>query len=173
MATSTDRLAGPELRKWMAEQIAARDIVRLPELADEGVQHFEDDTELLILLGRQSLRAQLYGYGTAIMAETRTTRLPTASGNMSEEALQAAGRQFSAKFQKWREHAGDTYYITLNMTREDLLLAAEERENRGLRDLQVAALWRQMARQMLVGQRVSEVFTAEKIAELHRTLSTS
>lgn len=49
------------------------------------------------------------------------------------------------KWMNWREHTGNGHVRLLDMTRQDLIKAAELRERRAQRDLELAALWRAIA----------------------------
>jgi hypothetical protein len=81
-------------------------------------------------------------------------------------------RRDPRKWAGWLEHASPgKHLLVMDMTREQLLVAAAERRQRGNREHAIARLWVAMADRMEEGQRVREAFGPEDIERLHVQLS--
>lgn len=87
----------------------------------------------------------------------------TVVGNVEDRQWKAS------KWNVWREHAGTRHILLPEMTKADLLLAAQERRTRAETELALACTWEALAGQMDDSQRVRDRFSPGEVdAEISR-----
>lgn len=161
MPTTTTMSSRAQLKEWIAKRIAGEDEVILPDLVQECIVHFSKDSAFIQSLFKEALRELVYTYGMHVIKNSHSL-IPVGEGGISREEITKRSRKHSV-FANWLEHAGDRHVRLLEMTREQLLEAAQERRNRGNHEIRLAVLWETLAQQLEGGQRVSSKFTTEDI----------
>lgn len=172
VGSSTQR-ATRMIAEWVQYYIDAlpeNDSVIMGEIADLALEHFLHDrafirgpiTDLIRMAalraaqdaGRRS-RIHLSASPNAVFAATPVspdgTRVKPAPSN---------------RWWQWLEHVNDRHMRLAEMTREDLLQAAQERTTRGDREMAIADLWQALASKLEGGERVRDRFTPEEIEAL-------
>jgi len=120
-----------ELAAWFRQQLAGAEEVLLPDLARKAVEARRDDLEFLQAWYDDTIYPVAYGIGVQVCAETRVPRIEhdTPSPVAATEGVPR---------RRWLdalEHVGDRYLRLGEMTKADLLRAAEERERPALTEL--------------------------------------
>ncbi len=164
MTEPKEKSANSRVREWVREAIATREDFNIPVLVDECIADLGGDASFVRTLLQENLKPLVY---SVIQMQVGQSRHLVALGDDVVQKGEVAKRatRISA-FASWLEHAGDRHVQLLEMTREDLLIAAAEREQRGQHELGIAKLWRSLANKLEGGQKVSEVFSAEEIEKL-------
>lgn len=157
------------VRQWVREQIEGREEVRIPDLAQDAVQAFRKDTKFLRQLAEESLRAMVYDLAQRTVEQTRGMWI-AGDDIVTKEAIKKRANSHSV-FRDWLEHVGDKHVRLLDMTREDLFVAADEREKRGQHEIELAALWRTLAQRLEGGETVGSKYTVDEIESMRRGIS--
>lgn len=157
--------ARQQVYAWVRGELDGQTTVRLPELTDRMVAHFSTDAEFVSAWLSETLRPIAYDAVQRVIAGTRAYVIIADEAVPHEEAVRA----IKAKRPRWQaflEHAGDRHVRLFEMTRQDLLLAADEREKRGAAEMRLAALWRYLAEQLNDSETVGQHFTEAQIADI-------
>lgn len=171
MTTDGYTKATTQIDRWVKARLKdhnAEDEIRLPDIATEAVEHFLEDRAFLTGPIGDLIRASAYDAAAAFVKRTRGLVIFEDAVISTTEAKQRAKR---SPFFSWLEHAGDRHLHFLDMTREDLELAATERETRAETDLEVARLERALAERLEGGQRVRDRFSVEEIEAIRASLA--
>jgi len=155
-----------ELAAWFRQQLAGVEEVVLPDLARKAVAARRDDLEFLQAWYDDTIYAVAYGIGVQVCAETRVPRVEHDTPSQPAATEGAPRRRWLDAF----EHVGDRYLRLGEMTKADLLRAAEERERPALTELHRVGLMRRLGEKLRGEQRVGEVFTEEQIDRWARLL---
>lgn len=164
---TTEISSRSKVRQWVRESIEGREEVRIPDLVNEAVKVFNKDRKFLTALANETLRDMVYELARTAVGNSRLITLGDEAVNL--EGVKRRARTHSV-FASWLEHAGDHHVRLLDMTREDLLVAADEREKRGQHEVRLAALWRTIANGLEGGQTVGSKYTAEEIEDMQAGL---
>ena len=158
--------ARSKLRQWIRQVTENRDNLRLPDIVTEAVSEFRGDAEFVQRFYEESFTAMVYEVAQEYMAGNRAQYIQQVTRSIQE------GKQpRSGVFANWMEHAGDRHISLMEMTRRDLYLAAEERQQRGDHELSLATLWRQMAGRLTSpNMKVKTKFKEEEIQRLFEGL---
>lgn len=161
--------AKSQLRQWVREQLELQDEIVLPDLSREAARVFGKDPEFVHQLMEDTLPELIYEIVSRVLRETRDDRILLGDTITTREGVDVRARRHSV-FLNWYEHIERGHVKLMEMTREDLLEAAKEREERGQHELGIARLWRTIAEQLEGGQKVSTRFTSEEIERLQEGL---
>jgi hypothetical protein len=173
-ATSARGMLREWIRLWLREHQGGG--ASLPGLREEAIAHFSLNSRFMDALLRESVGQVFYAEVQGEVAKTRAHGL-IIHGDELVRRDEIARRAFLArrdprKWAGWLEHASPgKHLLVMDMTREQLLVAAAERRQRGNREHAIARLWVAMADRMEEGQRVREAFGPEDIERLHVQLS--
>jgi hypothetical protein len=152
------------VRQWFRDATSdPAEEVKLGDIADEAVDHFLADQKFLHGPIADLIRMAAYDAAQRIVANTRNL---VALGDTVVSREQAARRAKASAFWTWMEHVGNRHIRLPEMTREDLLTAAQERRLRGQREMGLADLWESIADKLEGGQRVHERFSQEELDSL-------
>lgn len=157
------------LSEWVRAELGTADEVQIPALTERAMQHFIKDKGFVAALFRENVRSLIYEVVQTVVSNSRGELVQLGDEVVDSQEFKARARRRST-FESWLEHVGDRHVRVLDMTREDLLVAAKERTDRGNHELELARLWRAMARKLEGGQQVREVFTAAEIESLRASL---
>jgi len=161
------------IRRWVRDELtavlaAARD-VQLPEVADSARDHFLADAAFLAGPIGDLIRAVAYEEAGAYCQETRSglVRFGEKAVPRGTARDEAATRLRRNPFQTWLEHAGDRTVRLMDMTREQLTVAAAERTSRGTTELVIAATWGELVKKLAPGEQVKQRFTVEEVRAIY------
>lgn len=158
-----DISARAQIKRWVREEIQGRDEVRISELVVDAMNLF-NSPEFQHQLFVEALREMVYNLASDVIKETRGL-IPTIGGATSKQAIRRKASQHII-FSQWMEHVGDRHIRLLEMTREDLVVAAAERRQRGEYELGLATLWEQLAEDLEPGQKVSTKWSVDDIQRI-------
>jgi hypothetical protein len=159
------------VRHWIRDRIQDETSFSLVEITDEAFAAFMDDDQFLRAYAREMLRTSLYELVQQVVGSTRS--LIDFSGNvLSEEEFLRRQKHFASRFLNWMEHTGEQHVRVMDMTRIDLLRAAEERRRRGLAEIRLATFWEKLASGLDGAQTVRERFTIHEIEDLFERTQT-
>lgn len=161
--------ARAKIRDVVRLRIQGADEISLPTITDSVVTLLMQDSDFVSEFMQTTLRSEVYSQVAAVVAATRDLSV-VGDTAMTEGAVKKKATEFASRFLGWYEHAGDRHVQVMEMTREDLLVAASERRKRGDREFRLANLWSQLADSLEGGQKVSERFTAEQVEALYRNI---
>ena len=167
VATPTSRV-----RDWIYQEIDGMDTVKLPELANAAVAHFSQDPTFVHAFLETHLRPIIYDLAQKAMAATRGRENVIMAGEtlLTRDGISKDAKKLQSKWERWLEHVGDRHVRLTEMTKSDLLKAAEERRKRANTDIRIAALWEALAERMEGDQKVGELFTPEQIDKVRISL---
>jgi hypothetical protein len=160
-----------KVRLWVRDQIKDREEVHIPTIAEDGVRALSKDRRFLAALASEMLRDMIYDLARQEISHTRGF-IQIGDSAVDREGLQKRVRAHNV-FRGWLEHVGDKHVRLLEMTHEDLMVAADEREKRGTHEIEIAALWRTIANQLEGGQTVGSRFSEEEIDRMYSGLNHS
>lgn len=163
---TTELSSKARIRQWVREEIEGKEEVQLPELASKAIDTFKKDTKFLRQLAEESLRAMVYQLAYQAVQQTRGMWMAGDTA-VTKEAIRQRARKHSL-FRDWLEHVNDKHIRLMDMTREELLIAADEREKRGKHEIGLAALWRTLAERLEGGETVGNRYTPDEIEAMHR-----
>jgi hypothetical protein len=159
--------AKAEIRRWIRQRLREETEIKLPELAKEAELYFLADSFFTTKLIKETLTSLIYELVQALVGETRYL--------VGEEVVDREGIKERARahpvFEAWMEHANDRHIRFMEMTREQVLKAAEERERRGWHELQLGTLFRGVAAQLEEGEQVKDRFTAQEIDDMWQEMA--
>jgi hypothetical protein len=144
------------MRALVESMVEGRPEISLVEVANDARARLEADPQFVAAFLSEYLPSAVYDVVQRMVAEQRQPKYR----RKGEEVRRS-------RFMDWYEHAGDRNVRVLDMTREDLRLAAEEREMRGATEYRIAALWRRIAGKLKSGQTVGDRYTAEEIESMY------
>lgn len=147
-----------ELAKWIKAAIAGESEVMVPDLAKEMAARLMGNHEAAMAL----LYPAVADMVRQVVGATRGF-IMAGDHAMTPEAIKDRGKRLESKWLCWLEHVNDRHKLLPEMTRDDLLAAAAEREERAATELQIAGLWRLLASRLTMAQRVCDVFSAAEI----------
>lgn len=158
-----------KIRDVVRIRIQGADEISLPSITDSVVAILMTDDDFVAEFMRTTLRSEVYAQVSAVVAATRDLSV-VGDTAMSDGAVKKRATEFASRFLGWYEHAGDRHVQVMEMTREDLLVAAAERRQRGDREFRLASLWSRLADSLEGGQKVSERFTPEQVEALYQNI---
>lgn len=161
--------ARQQVYAWVRGQMGGQASFSLPELTDRMVAHFSTDKDFIAAWLGETLRPIAYDAVQRVCATTRAYVVIADEAVPHAEAVRAI-RERRPRWQAFMEHAGDRHVRLLDMTRRDLLLAADEREKRGAVEMRFAALWRHLAQQMTDTETVGQHFNETQIEEIAKQI---
>lgn len=163
-----------QLRDWVKEQIAGKTEVHSPTVADAAVLHFSDDREFIVAFLNEMLRPMIYQTVVQVMKATRGAGDVIVLGDdvVTRDVATERARTMRNKWTGWLERSGTRHVRLMEMRRDDLLLAADEREKRGATEYELAALWRALAERLEGNEKVAERFSADEIERVRTSLAT-
>lgn len=154
------------VRAWYREQIKGKTSFNLTELADQAATAFLVDEDFMRRLFKEYTGPAFYEVAGDVVNATRGRAFLIGDQVLSLEEKVARAKKESTKFIDWMEHSGQRHIKLEEMTKADLLQAAEERYARGRREFHFANLWVNLANQLDDGQRVKDRFSPEVIAQI-------
>lgn len=149
--------------------VAGQSSFKLPEIAKEALAIARKDRVRYRAWLTASEYREAYGQVREVVRESRTVtglRIVGDAAFTPEGAADAFSGRFSG-FWNWAEHAGDRHVELPEMTREDLLVAADERQARGDHELTMAKFLRTIANGLEGGQIVSERFSEADVKSIY------
>jgi hypothetical protein len=157
------------VREWVKGEVEGEDHVDLARLADEAVDYFMRDEEILRNCLRIVLRPLVYEVARLVLRSTRGEEVidlgPDEIVTRGEHTRR--GKTLSQKFAKWMEHSGDNGHMRMvKMTKPQLLIAAQERKRRGHTELKIAAFQERLAAGMKSGEVVEQRYTIEDMRRI-------
>jgi hypothetical protein len=130
------------------------------------------DTDWVEDMLDESLNPVLYDLATNAVHGTRQgIFLVVGDEIMRRDEFRRRARGQASRWMGWMEHVGDRFIRLGDMTRRDLLLAAQERRRRADREYKIADLWEKLAAGLAEEQRVGEVYTIDQIQEVAEAIS--
>lgn len=170
-AAESNKSATSTLREWMRDRISLAGEVKIKELGEEGIQFLAEDQERLNQFVTERVYDMAAEIGRAVLLETRRIkRFYEAEAKTEEEKQQRLGRWF----QRMEHQPVRGNYMRLQaMTRQDLLLAAEEREKRATVELVTARWYRLLAAGMTEEQTVRDRYSPEQVASFYESAADS
>jgi hypothetical protein len=141
--------------------------IRLPEIADAACAYFLSDENFLKGPIADLIRLAAYDAAQRYAQHTRGV-IPFGDSVITREEMTKRARR--SQFSVWLEHVGDRHIRFMDLTREELLVAAGERRGRAQTDLDVALLEETLADALESGQHVKDRFTEEEIEEVRASL---
>lgn len=154
------------IRELVKIRIEDADEFSIPVMTDSILALLREDEPFLQEFMETTLRNEVYELiGDVVKASRNLIQLGEHA--LTPDALERRTEKFASRFLGWYEHAGDKHVNLMEMSREDLLVAAAERRTRGQREYRIAALWSQLAEGLEGGQAVKDRFTAEEIEGLY------
>lgn len=157
------------LSEWVSAELVGAEEIQIPALTEKAMRHFADDKGFVSALLRENVRSLIYEVVQTVVGKSRGELVQLGDAVVDATEFKARARRRST-FENWLEHVGDHHVRLLDMSREELLIAAKERTDRGKHELELARLWRAMAQRLEGGQQVREVFTAAEIESLRASL---
>jgi hypothetical protein len=150
-----------ELYRWAEEKVSgvgAPDRVRISDLTDEAKRKFATNPAWVARFVNEALDDMVKSVVRQAVASTRgaykryifdnTIMGVQAYAQQTTKEAATLHMRLMSKWGTWREHVGSGHLRLLDMTRQDLIKAAEERERRAAHELEIATLWREMAKAM-------------------------
>lgn len=159
------------LAPWLKQRLAeCADGVNLLDLANEAAQHFLADDAFIQETVADLIRAAAREEAQRIIRAKRGGAVLLGDVVSSRADIERCAR--SSKLWDWMEHVGERTIRLPDMTREDLQLAAKERQARGRRELTIAAFWNGLAEKLKPGQTIGQRFQPEEIEAITRKRET-
>ncbi len=158
-----------QYRAWIREELEGREAVSLPELTETILVRLKSDAALLDAWLSESL-APLVAQDIRQICSATRSHVVFGDEALAPTALKAKVAASKPRWQAWLEHAGDRHVRLMDMQKEDLLAAADEREQRGMSNIELAALWRELAARLPADRKVGDLFTEEQIEALAASL---
>jgi len=173
MATSAEsnKSATSLLREWMRDRIQLLGEVKIRELGEEGYLFLAEDQDRLNQFVTERVYDMAAEIGRAVLLETRRIRRFYEAEAKTEEEKQA---RLGRWFQRMEHQPIRGNYMRLQaMTKQDLLVAAEEREKRATVELVTARWYRLLAAGMTEEQTVMDRWKPEQVANLYESAADS
>lgn len=151
------------VRSWVLAKVKKEAEVEIPELAREAIQYFSKDADFKQSLFEESLYSMVYDLAQGAVSSTRISNPPEIEGEQGDGAPPVS------VFYRWFEHCGTRHVAVLNMSRDDLKLAEQERRERGDKEIAIANLWKYVREHMKSSdEQVSDRFSSAQLEVLHR-----
>lgn len=165
MTTEKEVTARAQLRQWVSAQCSGRSQIGIPELCDEAVDHFTQDKPFVRTFLNEALRPMVY---TVVQQVVSSSREYVVLGDevVTQAVVRARSRPLLGRFNKWMEHAGDRHYRFMDLTKEQVLMAIDERKKRVAGEITIIALEEHIAAKLESGERVRDRFTPEGLEQL-------
>ena len=157
-----------QVRAWIASAIRDQDQVEIPALVTRAKEVFGHSRPFTRQFFEEFFDDVMYELVQHQVATTRRL-IPVGAGGISREGIQEKVRR--SVFRNWLEHVDDRNMSVMKMTREHLLVAAGERETRGLYELKLARTWRKLADGLVSEQRVEEVYTEADVERIFESIT--
>lgn len=170
-------MTGPEarkaLREWIRDTIDGQTSIRLPDIASQAATVFGQDSAFLLALLNDQFRQVIYDNVQLVIAQTRlpVVRLGDEIVDRDEVTRRAHNMAIARRWTTFFEHVGNRHVLLTNMTKADLLTAAQERYRRANVEQAYGTLWTSLANQMRDDQVVGDVFQPETINTLWQQIS--
>jgi aromatic ring-cleaving dioxygenase len=159
-----------QVARWVRAQIADREEVSIPDLRNQAIEHFEKDRAFMRSLLTAFMRTSLYDIVQHVVGSTRGLTLLGDTVVTEDGIDQRVSAARASRWDRWLEHVGDKHLRLMDMTREDVLQAITEREQRIESERSVVRILSAIYARLEGGQRVRERFTAAEIEQLRRSL---
>lgn len=169
--------ARSKLKAFIREQIKGKSEVDLAQVTDQVLRHVVKDRTYLKAVLLELLRPMVYEEARLVIADSRES---SDAGSGSTNNLVQLGDEVvsrgvlrersSRKWLQFMEHAGSRYVRLMDMTADDLTLAEAERRNRGDAEYGYADLWAKLRTRLENGQRVRDVWSAQEIEIVRKSL---
>lgn len=154
--------ARTQVREWIRELTEGKNEVRLVEITSDALNHFTADGEFVQRFLAETLRPMVHELAQECLAAGRAQYIDQVTRSIQEGKAPRSG-----VFASWFEHAGDKHINIMEMTRRDLFLAANERQDRGEHEIALAGLWREMASKLTSpAMKVKTKFKEDDIREM-------
>lgn len=152
-----------KVRAWILAKVRKEAEVELPELAKEAITHFGRDTSFKQAFFEESLYSMVYELASKAVGSTRTINTPEIDGEATD------GPAPKSIFATWMEHCGSRHVAVLNMSKEDLKMAEQERRERGTKEHALADLWKYVRTHMKSSdEMVADRFSSAQLEVLYR-----
>jgi hypothetical protein len=165
MTEEKELTARAQLRQWVMQQVNGKAQLEIPELCDEAVDHFSKDRPFVRTFLNEAMRPMVYQVVQQVVSASREY-VVLGDEVVSQAVVRARSKPLLGRFTKWMEHAGDRHYRFMDLTREQVVLAIEERKKRVSGELTVIALEEHVMTKLQPGERVRDRFTAEGLEQL-------
>mgnify|MGYP001559047130 FL=1 len=130
-----------KVREWIREALVDVESVSLPHLTDVIMAKILEEKEVLT----GYLRSGVYQEVKLVVSTTRGM-VEMGEEAVSRECLAERGQHFRERWVDWFEHvAGKGHVRLMAMTKGDLLIAASERRERAMTEIDVVNLWEAIA----------------------------
>lgn len=159
-----ERSARQQLSDWVKSEIEGQTEINIPAITLKAEQAFKGNRRFIQQFVNETLHSIVYEVVRKVLADDRTIVGDAAVEDVKEHVRKRAANH--SVFSRWFEHVGDRHVRLLDMTREELLVAAELREKRGTTELKYAALWRTIANGLEGGQMVGAKYKPEEIERM-------
>lgn len=170
MTTTAGRItARAQIRAMVTDELEVRQEIHLTELARHIAGALRADPAFLERFMNETLVAAVYEEVRQAVGRTRNL-VRNGDYAATTEVMEERRQRFTSRFATWFEHSGRRSVRLLEMTREDLQAAAEERRKRGRTELKIALLWDRLADGLEGGQTVGERFTTDEIEERYSAI---
>jgi hypothetical protein len=163
------------LRQHMEAERKARGGFELPTVVDAAVAHFKPQAEVVEVFLRECFRPLVYDEAQRMVGSDRQrddadALIVTGDKVVSRQALAAKATAFAKRWEHFTEHAGERHVVVFEMTKADLLTAADARERQAQPHLVYARLWRNLAADLQDGQRVRDRFSALELERRYQVV---
>lgn len=143
-------------------EIGGKDAIDLPEVTDGVLGRVLGDPALLETYVRETIRPIIYNAVIERVQQTRRNLVVVGTIAATRQRVRSRVSLAAriARWESWYEHSGSASIRLTMMKRPELIRAAEEREDRGNRELRIAGLMREIAGRLPddttpVGQRLT------------------
>lgn len=155
MAKDTPRA---QIARFVRAKIASEERIEIADLVEMVIGHFGHDQLFVDTLLREQLSPIVYTIAQNVVAQTRSGTILVGTTLTTASAARQAAATSRPRWQMWLEHTGRQHVRLPEMTREELLSAAQQREQRADREMSIATLWRALAFNLAPGQRVGDFY---------------
>ena len=154
--------ARAQLTQWVRTTIVEERALSIPDVKNRARAHFAADAAFMHQLLNELLDSSLYEIVQRVVGSSRGL---TVIGDevVTKAQFEEHVREKRNKWASWLEHVNNRHIRLFDMNREELLVAAAEREQRANTELEIAVLWRRLADKLEGGERLGERFTAVEI----------
>lgn len=164
-----------QLRAWITSELQDQAEIKLPALSQKAIEVFSQQPVFIRSLLEEMLPSMVYDLAKSVVSGTRNNgderQFIAGDSVMTQQAIKERGRQISSRWKNFLEHTGDRHVRLLDMTKSDLLQAAQERRQRGLTELRYANLWEELASKLKDNQKVGDKFTEEQIERMNQRIN--
>jgi hypothetical protein len=178
MATATAKAPAPtkqksarvSVREWVLAQVAGASEVEVPKLRQQAIAHFKAQAGFMDRLVTELLGELVYEEARRALASTRSTVIELGDFLTDHAGVTKRAMKLKHAWSGWQEHAGTRHVLLMDMTRDDLILAARERQARGRTEMAYGELWERLAMVLEDGETVRSRFTDEDIERIYQTI---